>query len=785
MGFGKKRKEDEAGCSQPSAEQLFQSGFRLTMEKSKPTLGKLIQKKIRGRGIFSKNDKSPQETVENILKGKTDGAEEQPMEGLDQNNANGEKSNNSYTTSPRYSKPGTLKPAPINGQEYWHPIFVGTPSERSSSAPVSPVSGYDSPTPLLDHSRLPVNTSGHRQPPPVTIHRANRSRGMRWKPPDIYRRVLSPHQSEMSLSAPSSPGNGSSCYEQVPMEGFEGTEDDDTDYDRPYRRPWACNFDETFRRHRRWRLSHHTNGHYSHHHHQQLQQQQQQQQHHHPHHKRPWETQDLLMLLKKLGLESLYQRLLQHGFARIDQLGGLTRQRLIDMGVTSAEARASLLTAAQLLTNSRIETPVCIISEGEDASAAWNKTPINYESKALYASGDIIFPRSSDYWLLQGVPETQGQEIDHRVTQSTGCPPNDPPSHETHFGVRKHFPGIPRNDLLASQRSNSLGPKFPSDLKMAMPPRVLEMTGKKYKLLINFVSVLFAALTLVALNASNLCRPKTPVGILRKTSMRNQPNDEANRGCLPECTRKRTASTPKSVKIDESSLQHQNSGTTPDDLESIIADRLRMEWIDLTKPPYTNAIGESGIPLRLVERYAEEADKDFMTIAMVLESLRERFLTRAGLQFTPNYDDIRTQRYLNCSGIKTDNLTDFLTTIGLPMYANRLVAAMGSAEVALPASLTAVTDAQMVYGLDIPLAHVRRIRTEAALIPKSLLTANTSSMPRSSGLTKQMIFRKQQQQQQQQYHHHQQQQSQQQQQFRQVFSKSDILPPDSEILDKV
>lgn len=118
------------------------------------------------------------------------------------------------------------------------------------------------------------------------------------------------------------------------------------------------------------------------------------------------------------------------------------------------------------------------------------------------------------------------------------------------------------------------------------------------------------------------------------------------------------------------------------------------------------------------------------------------------------------------------------------MYANRLVAALGSAELALPASLTAVTDAQMVYGLDIPFAHVRRIRTEAALIPKSLLAANTSSMPRSSGLTKQMIFRRQQQQ----HHHHQQQQlqqQQQQQQFRQAFSKSDILPSESAILDKV
>ncbi|KAL5963171.1 hypothetical protein TSMEX_009110 [Taenia solium] len=127
MGFGKKKKKDKAGCcSQLSAEQLFQSELPPTMEKSKPTLGKLIQKKIKGRGIFSRNEKSPQETVEHLLGEKTDEAEEQPMECFDQSNANSEKINNPYTASPHYLKPGPLKPAPPNGQEYWHPIFVGS-----------------------------------------------------------------------------------------------------------------------------------------------------------------------------------------------------------------------------------------------------------------------------------------------------------------------------------------------------------------------------------------------------------------------------------------------------------------------------------------------------------------------------------------------------------------------------------------------------------------------------------------------------------------------------------
>ena len=67
------------------------------------------------------------------------------------------------------------------------------------------------------------------------------------------------------------------------------TEEDETDYDRPYRRPWAANFDETFRSHRKWKFSHQNSGrHYN---------------HHRSHRRRIVETQDLPMLLRKLGLE--------------------------------------------------------------------------------------------------------------------------------------------------------------------------------------------------------------------------------------------------------------------------------------------------------------------------------------------------------------------------------------------------------------------------------------------------------------------------------------------------
>ena len=73
--------------------------------------------------------------------------------------------------------------------------------------------------------------------------------------------------------------------------------------------------------------------------------------------------------------------------------------------------------------------------------------------------------------------------------------------------------------------------------------------------------------------------------------MRSQLNGDSNGdGFMNGIVRRRTGSTPKSVKIDESSLQHQSASPSCDDLESVIAEQLRGERIDLTKPPYSNAV---------------------------------------------------------------------------------------------------------------------------------------------------------------------------------------------------
>ncbi|VDP70634.1 unnamed protein product [Echinostoma caproni] len=112
-------------------------------------------------------------------------------------------------------------------------------------------------------------------------------------------------------------------------------------------------------------------------------------------------------------------------------------------------------------------------------------------------------------------------------------------------------------------------------------------------------------------------------------------------------------------------------------------------------------------------------------------------------------DDIQSRRFLNCDGIKTGSIEDFLVGIGLPMYVSR-VAELGSAETNLilnkPADLLRLTDEQIIALLGFNPYHVAWLRREAAAIPSVVFTqfvprrfvnphargSRVNSLPRSS-----------------------------------------------------
>ncbi|CAH8637284.1 unnamed protein product [Dicrocoelium dendriticum] len=79
----------------------------------------------------------------------------------------------------------------------------------------------------------------------------------------------------------------------------------------------------------------------------------------------------LLQVLQRLGIQSVWPRLVEHGIIDVRRLGQITRTELIQMGITDAEVRSALLTAGQLLAVQDIDVPV---SSSATAQCTWTRT---------------------------------------------------------------------------------------------------------------------------------------------------------------------------------------------------------------------------------------------------------------------------------------------------------------------------------------------------------------------------------------------------------------------------
>ncbi|KAA3679298.1 uncharacterized protein DEA37_0002565 [Paragonimus westermani] len=283
----------------------------------------------------------------------------------------------------------------------------------------------------------------------------------------------------------------------------------------------------------------------------------------------------------------------------------------------------------------------------------------------------------------------------------------------------------------------------------------------------------------MAFTVRSLKLQKIPVGILRNAS---GGGPDSKRSAHLE--RRSSSAAPKTVKIDERSLytskqqgtgvgplipsgfftphnhstglegqqlacQHQmtcngsvgNATNVPEPplfLWRLVRVKLQSEGIDLTKKPYSNEIGQADIPLRLTQRYASELGLEWTTVAIALEAEREAKLREAGRPVISFMDDIQSQRYLNCDGIKTGTVEDFLISLGLPMYIDRIkqlpMNGQPSPDPSIhspsgypvgPVDILKMSDQDLIKHLGFTWNHIRWLRIEAAMIP-SIMRAQAS-----------------------------------------------------------
>ncbi|XP_075869530.1 SAM and SH3 domain-containing protein 1a isoform X4 [Nelusetta ayraudi] len=149
------------------------------------------------------------------------------------------------------------------------------------------------------------------------------------------------------------------------------------------------------------------------------------------------------------------------------------------------------------------------------------------------------------------------------------------------------------------------------------------------------------------------------------------------------------------------------------DLLTLLEQRLEAEGIDLTEEPYSDKHGRCGVPRPLVQRYSEDLEQPAKDVASTLDQLRVRELRKQHRMAIPSGGRTEMCRKPSLpSGPVAGSVSDWLTSIGLPMYGACLAAA-GVDSLGAVASLTeggvweaGVRDQR----------HARRLVSEARLV---------------------------------------------------------------------
>ncbi|KAI5193758.1 Sam And Sh3 Domain-Containing Protein 1 [Manis pentadactyla] len=110
------------------------------------------------------------------------------------------------------------------------------------------------------------------------------------------------------------------------------------------------------------------------------------------------------------------------------------------------------------------------------------------------------------------------------------------------------------------------------------------------------------------------------------------------------------------------------------DLEMLTESKLQAEAIDLTEEPYSDKHGRCGIPEALVQRYAEDLGQPERDVATNMDQIRVKLLRKQHRMAIPSGGLTEICRKPLSPGC-ISSVSDWLVSIGLPMYASTLTEA--------------------------------------------------------------------------------------------------------------
>ncbi|XP_053877792.1 SAM and SH3 domain-containing protein 1 isoform X2 [Malaclemys terrapin pileata] len=110
------------------------------------------------------------------------------------------------------------------------------------------------------------------------------------------------------------------------------------------------------------------------------------------------------------------------------------------------------------------------------------------------------------------------------------------------------------------------------------------------------------------------------------------------------------------------------------DLEMLIENKLQSEEIDLTEEPYSDKHGRCGIPEALVQRYSEDLEQPEKDVATNMDQIRVKQLRKQHRMAIPSGGLTEICRKPVSPG-HIKSITDWLVSVGLPMYSSSLTEA--------------------------------------------------------------------------------------------------------------
>ncbi|KAJ8009648.1 hypothetical protein DPEC_G00091100 [Dallia pectoralis] len=146
-------------------------------------------------------------------------------------------------------------------------------------------------------------------------------------------------------------------------------------------------------------------------------------------------------------------------------------------------------------------------------------------------------------------------------------------------------------------------------------------------------------------------------------------------------------------------------------LLSVVEQRLEAEGIDLMEEPYSDKHGRCGVPQALVQRYSEDLEQAVTDVASAIDQVRVKQLRKQHRMAIP-FGGLTEMCRKPLSPGHLSSVSDWLVSLGLPMYATPLAAA-GYSTLGRVSSLTesAVWEAGVRDE-----RHARRLVSEARLV---------------------------------------------------------------------